>query len=70
VKSSKSLFTLGLALACVAFSFGLAVCAQAQTLTYLAAFNGTNGAGPYASMVQATVRKLLWRSRARHFEGR
>jgi uncharacterized repeat protein (TIGR03803 family) len=52
MKSSNSLLTL--ALTCAAITFGLAVCAQAQTLTYLAAFNGTNGAGPYASMVQAT----------------
>jgi uncharacterized repeat protein (TIGR03803 family) len=54
MKRSKSQFTLGLALACVAITFSLAVCAQAQTLTYLAQFNGTNGTNPYGSLVQAT----------------
>ena len=35
-------------------ALSLAVCAQAQTLTYLAQFNGTNGTFPYGSLVQAT----------------
>src|SRR5216684_3711185 len=41
MKNSKSQFTLGLALTCAAITFSLAVCAQAQTVTYLANFNGT-----------------------------
>src|ERR1700730_8878245 len=52
--NSKSLRTLHLALACAAIAFSLAVCAQAQTLTYLAQFNGTNGKNPYGSLIQAT----------------
>jgi uncharacterized repeat protein (TIGR03803 family) len=52
--NSKSLRTLGLALACATITFSLAVRAQAQTLTYLAQFNGTNGTYPYGSLIQAT----------------
>jgi uncharacterized repeat protein (TIGR03803 family) len=52
MKRSKSL--LKLALAGAAFTFSLAVCAQAQTLNYFADFNGKNGWEPYASVVQAT----------------
>jgi uncharacterized repeat protein (TIGR03803 family) len=45
----------GAALAVAAITFSLAVCAQAQTFTNLAAFNGTNGASPdYGSLIQAT----------------
>src|SRR5271168_5215925 len=51
---SKSLFALGLALACAAFTFSQAVCAQAQTVTDLANFNGQTGDGPFGSMMQAT----------------
>jgi uncharacterized repeat protein (TIGR03803 family) len=51
MKPYRSRFTLGLALACAAIAFNLAVCAQAQNLTYLAQFNG---AYPYGSLVQAT----------------
>jgi uncharacterized repeat protein (TIGR03803 family) len=51
MRNSKSLRTLGIALACAAITFSLAVCAQAQTLTYFAQFNG---AYPYGSLVQAT----------------
>ena len=40
MKSSKLQFTLGLAVACAAITFSLAVCAQAQTLNYFADFNG------------------------------
>jgi len=54
MKNSKSRFTLGLALACAALTFSLAVRAHAQTLTYFAQFNGTNGTLPYGSLVQAT----------------
>jgi uncharacterized repeat protein (TIGR03803 family) len=54
MKNSKSLRALGLALACAALTFSLAVCARAQTLTYFAQFNGTNGTLPYGSLVQAT----------------
>jgi uncharacterized repeat protein (TIGR03803 family) len=53
MKGSKSLLTLGLALACAAITFSLAGRAQAQTLSYLAVFNGTNGSGPSA-VIQAT----------------
>src|SRR5580700_10360494 len=43
------------ALAVAAITFILAVCAQAQTFTNLAAFNGANGQYPdYGSMIQAT----------------
>jgi hypothetical protein len=48
----KALLTLTLAFA--AFSFSLGMCAQAQTVTYLAAFNGTDGQGPYGSLTQGT----------------
>ena len=48
----KSLLSLALAFA--AFTFVLAVCAQAQTVTYLAAFDGTDGQGPYGSLTQGT----------------
>src|SRR5207302_9245100 len=48
-----SLSTLGFALACAAITFSLAVCAQAQTLSYLAVFSGTNGGGP-STVIQAT----------------
>jgi uncharacterized repeat protein (TIGR03803 family) len=54
MKNSKSQFTLGLALACAAIIFGLAVRAQAQTMNYFADFNGANGWEPYASVTQAT----------------
>lgn len=36
------------------FAFGLAVCAEAQTVTDLANFNYTNGSRPVAAVVQAT----------------
>ena len=45
---------LALALAFSAFQLGLTVCAQAQTLSYLAVFNGSDGFRPTGSMVQAT----------------
>jgi len=54
MKAPKSPLTLGFALVCVAFALRLAVCAQAQTLIYLAEFNGTNGRNPYGPMIQAT----------------
>src|SRR5260370_389089 len=54
MKNSKSLSTLGLGLACAAITFSLAVCAQAQTVTYLAKFGGNNGSEPFGSAVQAT----------------
>ena len=46
---SRSIRMLGLALA----ALSLAVCAQAQTLTYLGQFNGANGGDPYGPVVQA-----------------
>ena len=53
MNGSKSLLARALALACVAIVFSLAVGAQAQTLSYLAVFNGTNGSGP-STVIQAT----------------
>jgi uncharacterized repeat protein (TIGR03803 family) len=50
---SKFSFSLGLALACGAITFSLALCAQAQTLTYLANFNGKNGSSP-GPVIQGT----------------
>jgi uncharacterized repeat protein (TIGR03803 family) len=50
---SKSLPTLGLAFAGAAFTFGLAVCAQALNVSFFADFNGTNGWEPYGSVTQA-----------------
>jgi uncharacterized repeat protein (TIGR03803 family) len=43
-----------LAIACAAFIFVLAVSAQAQTVTVLAQFDGTNGSLPYGPLIQAT----------------
>jgi uncharacterized repeat protein (TIGR03803 family) len=51
--NSKSLLTLGLVLACGALTLSLAVRSQAQTINFLAAFNGTNGEDP-SSVIQAT----------------
>lgn len=53
MKTSKSQFVLSLALACAAITFSLAVRAQAQTLTYIGEFNGTNGKYP-GPLVQGT----------------
>jgi hypothetical protein len=39
----KSLPALGIALACLAITFSLAVRAQAQTFSNLTIFDGTNG---------------------------
>src|SRR5260370_35737203 len=39
MKASKSLLACGFALPCAAITFSLAVCAQAQTITYLAPQN-------------------------------
>jgi uncharacterized repeat protein (TIGR03803 family) len=60
--NSKSLPTLGLALACVAFTFSLAVCAQAQTFSKFAIFDGTNGSAPNA-VIQATDGNLYGTTR-------
>jgi len=54
MKNSKALLNLGVALACAAFIFSLAARAQAQTLSYLADFDGTNGFGPFGGVIQAT----------------
>src|SRR5258708_8743666 len=51
--NSKSLLPLGFAIACPGLTFSLAVGAQAQTVTYLANFNGKNGSGP-GPVIQAT----------------
>src|SRR5215471_1785881 len=45
MKSSKSLLTFGIAFACAAITFSLEVCAQAQTLSYLANLNNHTGLG-------------------------
>jgi uncharacterized repeat protein (TIGR03803 family) len=58
MKTSKFQLTLGLALACAAITFSLAVCAQAQTLSYLADFDGTNGLQPFGGVTQATDRNF------------
>ena len=50
MKSSK--FNLTLALACVALAFSLAVCAQAQTVTFLTQFTGNQGSA--RTVVQGT----------------
>jgi uncharacterized repeat protein (TIGR03803 family) len=55
MKSSKSRYAFGVALACAAITFSLAVCAQAQTFTTLGNFTGFNGDSPFfGNMVQAT----------------
>ena len=53
MKSSKSQSAFGLALTCAALTLSLAMCAQAQTLTYLGQFDGANGGDPYGPLVQA-----------------
>ena len=53
MKNSKSQFTLSLALACATVTFSLAVSAEAQTVNYLAAFDGVNGSQP-STAIQAT----------------
>ncbi len=50
----KSLLTFTLAISCAVFTFSLTISAQAQTFSYLADFNGANGASPEGSVVQAT----------------
>lgn len=52
ISMKESLLTLTLAFAAITFS--LAVRAQAQTVTFLAQFNGENGNGPFGSVIQAT----------------
>src|SRR5438270_10725430 len=52
IPMKKSVFTI--ALACAAITFSLAVRAQAQTLTYLAAFNGTDGESPNGPLILGT----------------
>jgi hypothetical protein len=54
MKGSKSFLALGFALACAAFALNLAVCAQAQSVSFVADFNGGNGWQPFGSVVQAT----------------
>jgi uncharacterized repeat protein (TIGR03803 family) len=54
MKASKSVVTLSLILACAVLTLSLAVCAQAQTFSYLAEFNGTNGLQPFGAVMQAT----------------
>ncbi len=54
MQCKRQTFPSSLALMALAMTFSLAVCAQAQTVTNLATFNGANGSGPFASVVQAT----------------
>ncbi len=54
MKGSKSSLSLKLALACAALTFSLAVHAQAQTVTFIADFNGADGDQPNGSLVQGT----------------
>ncbi len=55
MNSMKRSLIFHAALAVAAITLSLAVCAQAQTFTTLAAFDGTNGEYPdYGSMIQAT----------------
>jgi uncharacterized repeat protein (TIGR03803 family) len=55
MQDKKQHFPSSLALALLAFTFSLAVSAQAQTFTTLGDFNGVNGDAPFfGSMVQAT----------------
>ena len=54
MKASRFQLNLGFALACTAITFSLAVRAQAQTVSYLASFDGTNGYQPFGSLTQAT----------------
>jgi uncharacterized repeat protein (TIGR03803 family) len=54
MKSSIFQLARGILLVCVAFTLSLAVCAQAQTFSYLAVFDGTNGYQPFGSLTQAT----------------
>ncbi len=53
MQHKKQYFASILPLIVLAITFSLAVCAQAQTLTYLAHFNGVNGNGPSGPLVQA-----------------
>jgi uncharacterized repeat protein (TIGR03803 family) len=53
MKRSKFRITTCLTLACAGFTFSLALCAQAQTINYIAIFDGTNGEQP-SSVIQAT----------------
>ena len=53
MKNSQSQLILGLALACAALTFSLAVRAQAQTFSNLSVFDGTNGNQP-STVIQAT----------------
>ncbi len=52
MKASNSQLTLGLGLACLTISLGLAVRAPAQTVSYVAVFNGVDGSGP-STVIQA-----------------
>jgi uncharacterized repeat protein (TIGR03803 family) len=53
MKNSTSQFNLSRAFARAAIAFSLSVCAQAQSVTYLANFNGKNGSAP-GPVIQAT----------------
>src|SRR5437588_3408113 len=53
MKSNPNSLAPGIALACLALTFSLAARAQAQTVNYLAAFDGVNGSEP-STVIQAT----------------
>jgi uncharacterized repeat protein (TIGR03803 family) len=52
--NSKSLRDLGLALACVAITFSLSVCAQAQTVTFIYDFHASGQQSSALSVIQGT----------------
>jgi uncharacterized repeat protein (TIGR03803 family) len=54
MQDKKQHFPLILALTALVLTLSLAVCAQAQTFSYLADFDGTNGYQPFGSLTQAT----------------
>jgi uncharacterized repeat protein (TIGR03803 family) len=62
MKSCKLQLTLGLVLACIALTFSLAVCAQAQTFSDFVIFDGTNGSEPN-TVIQATEGNLYGTTR-------
>jgi uncharacterized repeat protein (TIGR03803 family) len=54
MQDKKQHFPSILALAVLALTLSLAVCAQAQTTNFIGEFDGTNGWEPYGSVTQAT----------------
>ncbi len=54
MKNSKSRFTLGFVLACAAITFSLAVCAHAQTVTFVYDFHASGQQSSALSVIQGT----------------